>query len=291
MKWYEMKEKSAGGQRLVITWIIYKIFGEKGLYFVTFVVAFFTFILNKDIRNFSKKYFEITQSFTGLKPNSFNIFRHILSYADSLADKIIVFGGKFKTENIIFENNNKKDEMYKTINHTGTFFICSHIGNIEVLQALLLNQNSDIKVNVFLSQAQSKIFNNFLNNIKVNFPINTYNVENIGIETGIELKQNLENGEIAFIAGDRLSQNNDDQKIETELFGRKIYLPKGTFKLAQLMEAPIYFISAVKCNGKYKIYLQKEEDIKNIAQNYTKFLEKMTIIAPHQFYHFYDFFE
>lgn len=292
MKWYEIKEQSAGEKRLVLTWKIYKIFGEKGLYFIAFLVAFFTFIFSKNIRNFSKKYFRKTQNFTGLLPTPFNIFRHILSYANSLADKIIVFGGKFNTENIIFETEAGKNEIYETINKkTGAFFICSHIGNIEVMQSLLLDKNSDLKVNVFLSQAQSRIFNNFLKKIKVDFPVKTINVEDIGLETGIELKQNLEQGEIVFIAGDRLSQNNGEKIIKAELFGHKISLPKGTFKLAKLMDVPIYFISAVKNKNKYKIYFQKEEYSENIAQNYVRFLEKMTKIAPCQFYHFYDFFE
>ncbi len=292
MKWYEIKEQSAGEKRLILTWKIYKIFGEKGLYFIAFLVAFFTFIFSKNIRNFSKKYFEITQKYTGLKPNLYNIFTHILSYADSLADKIIVFSGKYGTDNIEFEDDVQKDEMFKIINDKkGAFFICSHIGNIEVLQALLLDKNTDLNVNVFLSQAQSKIFNNFLSKIMVDFPVKIFNVEDIGLETGIELKQNLDQGEIVFIAGDRLSQNNGEKTIESELFGHKILLPKGTFKLAKLMEVPIYFISAVKNKNKYKIYFQKEEYSENIAQNYVKFLEKMTKIAPCQFYHFYDFFE
>lgn len=291
MKWYEIKEQSAGEKRLLLTWKIYNILGEKGLYFVAFLVAFFTFIFNKTIRNFSKKYFQAVQNFTGIAPNSLNIFKHILSYANSLADKIIVCSGKFDTENIVFENDNQKKEMYETINKKkGAFFICSHVGNIEVLQALLLNKN-DFGVNVFLSRAQSKIFNNFLNSIKVDFPVKIYNVEDIGLETGVELKQDLEQGNIVFIAGDRLSQNYEEKVISAEIFGKKISLPKGTFKLAQLMGAPIYFISALKSKGKYKVYLKKQELDDNIIQDYITFLEKMTLVQPYQFYHFYDFFE
>lgn len=292
MKWYEVKEQSAGEKRLIITWGIYKIFGEKGLYFIAVIVAFFTFIFNKKVRNFSKKYLEVVQKYTGIKPNLFNVFKHIISYANSLADKIIVFSGNFNSQNLIFHDENQKNEMYETINRkNGAFFICSHIGNIEVLQSLWADKNSEIRANIFLSKAQSQIFNRFLNTIKVDFPMKTFLVEDIGFETGIELKDNLENGEIVFIAGDRLSQNSGEKTIESKLFERKILLPQGTFKLAQLMGVPIYFISAVKIDKKYKIYLQKVEFSENIAQDYTRFMEKMTLIAPYQFYHFYDFFE
>lgn len=291
MKWYEVKEQSVGEKRLILTWKIYKIFGAKGLYLISFWVAFFTFIFSKNIRNFSKKYFEESQNYTGIKPNLYNEFRHILSYANSLADKIIFYSGNFKADNIIFADEVKKNEMYQFISDKkGAFFICSHVGNIEVMQTLLLNKNYDFGVNIFISHKQSKIFNSFLEKIKMRFPVNTFSVEDVGIETVIELKQNLGKGDIVFIAGDRLSQNNGEKTIEAEFFNRKISLPKGTFKLAKLMNVPIYFICALKFKNKYKIYLQKEEFSENIAQNYTKFLENMVTIAPYQFYHFYDFF-
>lgn len=289
MKWYELKEQSAGHKRLLFTWLIYKLFDKYGLYFVAYVVAFFTFIFNKNIRGFSKNYFTAIEKYSGLEPSLYNIFKHINSYAISLADKIILFSGNFKTANIIFENDNDKDMMFRDINKKhGVFFICSHIGNIEILQSLI---NDDFGVNMFLSKVQSQIFNSFLEKIRIDIPVKIFNVEDIGIETGIKLKENLDNGDIVFIAGDRLSQNNNEKTIETNMFEHKISLPKGAFKLAQLMEVPIYFICAIKKQGKYKIYIQKEEFSENIAQNYTKFLEKITLVAPYQFYHFYDFFD
>ena len=112
------------------------------------------------------------------------------------------------------------------------------------------------------------------------------------MNTGIELKENLDKGGIVFIAGDRVSENNDTKNIETELFGHKILLPKGTFKLAELMDVQTYFVSAVKTGSKYKIYYEKQNNLNNkdLVRQYTQFLEKMVQISPFQFFHFYDFF-
>ena len=75
------------------------------------------------------------------------------------------------------------------------------------------------------------------------------------------------------------------------MFKQKINLPFGTFHLAKLLEVPVYFISAIKQkNDKYVIYIKKNEE-KDIAENYVKFIEDITINNPFQFYHFYDFFE
>ena len=144
-----------------------------------------------------------------------------------------------------------------------------------------------------MSNQQSRIFNDFLQTVKMDFPIKIFQVEDVELNTAIELKENLNKGDIVFIAGDRIAQNNDKKCIEQELFTRKIYLPKGTFKLAKLMKVPTYFISAVKQGNEYKVILEKQNNLeeKELAMSYVKFMERAIKLNPFQFFHFYDFFE
>lgn len=292
MKWFQVKEKSAGKKRLIVSWYLYKIFGKGILYFIGDCVSFVTFLGSSSLRKYAKKYFEITETYTGIKPNLKNIYKLIRAYAESLVDKILVFCGDFDKTNIEFENNEDEKELQNDIsNKKGVFFICNHIGNIEVLQSYML-KNLDLKINMFMSRAQSRIFNDFLNSIKIKMPVKIYMADEIGLNTGIELEESLKRGDLVFIAGDRLAEKNDKKRIESELFSHRIYLPKGTFKLAKLMNVPTYFISVVKIDKKYKILLQKQSVLKEkeVIKSYTNFLEKSIKYAPFQFFHFYDFF-
>lgn len=296
MKWFQVKEQSAGRKRLVLTWYLYKIFGKNILYVIAFLMSVFTYIFSPCIRKSSKNYLSTVQNYTGLKPSAWNVFRHILAYADSLADKILVFCGDFGTDNLLFESEEKKKQMFDDINKgEGCLFICNHIGNIEVLQSFFFNEitNPDFSINIFLSKNHSQIFNGFLNDIKKEIPVNIYPVEDLGPDTGIELKESLDKGGVVFIAGDRLARDNDDKSIEALLFGHQIHLPLGVYKLAKLMKVPTYFISALRNKGgKYKIYLEKQDNLTEeiIVKNYVDFLQKMTLLSPFQFFHFYDFF-
>ena len=295
MRWFQIKEQSAGEKRLLLSWYLYKIFGKNILYIIAFFVSFFTFIFSKKIRVYSKKYFSVIYPYANIKPGLRTQFLHINSYAQTLVDKILVYSGDFKTDAIIFENESLKEQLFSDINNNkGVFFICTHIGNIEVMQNFFLDKSTRIDngVNIFLSNKQSQIFNSFLKKIKINFPVKLFPVEEIGLHTGIELKENLDNGEVVFIAGDRLSENNDNKYIKTKLFDKNILLPEGTFKLAKLMNVPTYFVSAIKIGKKYNIYLEKQDILleKTLTDKYTKYLEKITLINPFQFFHFYDFF-
>ena len=56
--WYKINEKSAGELRLTISWYLYKIFGINILLLISFFVALVSFLANKDVRLYSKKYFQ-----------------------------------------------------------------------------------------------------------------------------------------------------------------------------------------------------------------------------------------
>ena len=294
MKWFQVKEQSAGRKRLILTWYLYKIFGKNILYVIAFLMSVITFIFAPSVRKYSEKYFSAVQDSIGLKPNVFNCFKHILAYADSLADKILVYCGEFNPENIRFEDDQIKTQLFEDIeNGDGVFFISNHVGNIEVLQSFFFSKvtNPDFRINIFLSKKQSQIFNGFLSDIKKEIPLKMVPVEDIGFETGIELKENLTNG-VVFMAGDRLAQNNDTKTIKTKIFNHDINLPLGTFKLAKLMEVPVYFISALReDDGKYNIVLEKCEDLSEsgLVEKFAGFMQNVTQKAPYQFFHFYDF--
>jgi len=303
-QWYDMQERSAGAFRLYILWIIYKYFGKSFLKFVVFFVALISFLFAGEIRRCSIKYFNIISDFSHniIKPDFLNLFKHYLSYAYSLVDNIEIFSANYNAGKIFFESEADKKELFSDFdNNRGAFFICNHLGNINAMRAFMFSnfKYSDKKVNVFMQTNQTKIFDKFINNISVKSNIKLYPVENIGADTAIEIEEKLNNGEIVFMAGDRVSANNSDSIFKLKLFNKEIKLPVGTFRFAIITGAPIYFVSCVKVNNdSYKIILKKailfgnnkKKTTQNLAQEFISFLEKNTIKYPFQFYHFYDLF-
>ena len=289
MKWYQAKEQAAGEKRLYITWLIYKMLGRKAVRIVAVIVTFFAFLGAKEARRCSKKYLEIIE----LKPSLYNQVRHFLEYSFSLVDNMEVFSGNYDTGRIIFNSGQDKIYFDEIISH-GAFLIFSHLGNINVLRALVNKYN--LPANIFIATEQSKIFNGFMKKIEINVPFTTYPVEKISIETSIEIKDKLARGELVFIAGDRTSKNSTN--TEQKLFGQKVQFPAGTFRFAKLMECPVYFICALREGDNSKVYLKKfisdvpKSELADVMQKeFVSFLEKLTPLAPFQFFHFYDLFE
>ena len=291
MKWYLLKEQAAGTKRLLLLYYIYGIFGRNAVKFLIYFITFFAFRAAKEIRKNSAKYLKII----GLEPSFKNQYRHFLEYSLSLLDRMEVFSGKFDLQRISFANENDRAMLDKDFD-SGIFFICSHLGNIDVMRALL-KKHPEKHIRVFLAKDQCKIFNNFIKSISEKTEVTTYPVEEIGLETSIETKESLNKGEFVFIAGDRTSKN--AANFQAKLFSRNVELPLGTFRFAQLMEVPVYFVCALKDEQEnYKIYLKKftnydskKTTLINMQNEYIEFLENNTRNYPFQFFHFYDMFD
>ena len=182
----------------------------------------------------------------------------------------------------------------------GIYFLCSHLGNINAMRTFFRSGEviDDIKVNLFLEANQCKIFKDFINKISSDNPITAYPVENIDVTTSIELKDKLDDGEILFIAGDRVSAHNKDAVFKHNFLGHNVSFPLGAFKFALILGAPVYFIvCTAEKGGKYKIHWKKfefegrrKEKLQQLEKQYVEFLEDLTKKYPLQFYHFYDFF-
>ena len=306
MKWFQVKEKSAGKYRLILTYHLYKLFGIKAVKAIAFMMGTVSFLLNSDLRNYSKKILSTIYDYskTSPKPTLLNQFKHILSYAYYLADKLKIFCGDFNYNNLIFNSEEDKQILCDYFeNKKGIFFITTHLGNVEVLRSFLTGKNryTGNKINVFLNFSQTKIFNGFMKNIGEEVPVKVLPVEDIDITTSIKLKESVDNGEFVFMAGDRLSSDNENASFEVTLFNKKVKFPIGTFKVAQLMECKIYFVIAIKTGeDEYNVYLKNAEfdkslkskkAIQKMQQELADFLQEKTLLAPLQFYHFYDIFE
>ena len=296
MKWHEVKEQAAGEKRLLLLWYIYKILGKNIVKFIVFFVTFFALLGAKKIKESSKKYLKII----GQKDSFFNVYKHCLSYSFALVDRMEIFSDNFSPNKIEFANEESRAQLFDDLaKEKGMFFICNHIGNIDVMRALMLSnaKNNCKGVCVFLAKEQCKIFNSFIAKITTEQPILLYPVEDIDINTSIEIKEKLDNNFVVFMAGDRTSKNSIN--FETDFLNHKVDFPLGTFKFAQMMEVPTYFISAIKGKkDKYKLQVKKfypeekkKETLEKMKEEFVIFTEKMAKLAPFQFYHFYDMFK
>ena len=288
-KWFQLSEEGAGKLRLQALKFMFDKFGEFPVRIIAFFVVLSVFLQAKDRRNASLKFFKIINK----KHLLLSAFRQFLNYGNSLVDKFLSVMGKLDPQKFELP----EEDIFKS-----AFFITTHVGNVEIMRSLfqLKNKFESKRVNIFLQANACKIFNDFLKTLELHIPeIEAFPVEEISPHTSIEISDRLQNGEIVFMAGDRISAQNENIAYEAEFLNHKVKFPLGTLKFALMLNVPVYFIVCVKDRKKYKIFVEKfvsdkqkrTEKLEDLKLQYVNFLEKYTLMYPEQFFNFYDMWE
>ena len=173
----------------------------------------------------------------------------------------------------------------------GCFILSTHVGCIEVLPALRQTEGTagpTPKVNAFQQLGHNPLFTEFFLKYLDPRQLTLHAVENVGVETAVEMKAAIDRGEIVLMAADRLSAGSN-AVLKHKFFGRDCRWPKGVFRFARLMECPVYAVAAVNTGwNEYEVVAERLEG--DLLDGYTAFLERIALSHPHQWYHFFPFF-
>lgn len=294
--WYQIKEQSAGKYRLELLWWIYKICGLRFLKIILYPIVAVISIFARTARQYSKQYRQILNEYQqnhNLKQSKFSSVSHIYAFATAAVDKMSASCDKKRKIKFSVHKNADWDKFNEYLkSNTGVFLVCSHLGNIEALSAFPAGQ--DKKMHAFMQISQTGTFHQFMmrHNVATNTTI--YPTEDIGIEIAGKMYDNLQNGDLVMMAGDRTSPNSPTRFETVSFLGRECAFPIGTFKFARTQSHPIFAICLMNISHeRYAIYMHqiKSQTIKEMIDEYARFLEKLVILYPKQWFNFFNFFE
>ncbi len=303
--WYHKKEK-AGLFLLKVTLYMVIYLPAFILKFITFFVALFYYITNKDERNNILLYRKKLQSYFNNEINDKLIatssFSNFYAFSESICDKIAVWKGKIKYDDLVFNNEEYlHDELSfgYSENKKGQILLVSHFGNIEIFRAIS-RHIKETKIAILVYQKNSQVFANIINEIS-HTDLKAFDVSDLSIDKMLELSELLNNGCHIGIMADRVSVN-DKKNIKINFLGSECFFPTGAFILAGLLKCNVTTIWCEKINGKYHIDIEKiadniklsrnkETSVKPYVEKYVAILEKHIKNNPTQWFNFYNFWQ
>ena len=272
--WHRQKEQSAGRFRILLMWYIYKFLGKNVAKILFLPGYLFIYPFCRPARAALREFYDVL----GIKGNS---FKHILNFAWSMLDK---------TDACALCKDPPRMSVVgdKGWMKGGCFLLSTHLGCIEVLPALGRKMPHAPRVNAFQQMRHNAIFTNLFAQWMNPKQFCLHAVEDIGVETAVEMQQAIERSEIVLMAADRLSAGSRSV-LHHEFLGRDCLWPKGVFRFAKMMEAQVYAIIAVK-TGWNKYEVKAERMGEDLLGDYVRFLSVNIRQYPYQWYQFYDFF-
>jgi predicted LPLAT superfamily acyltransferase len=310
--WSEEKEQAAGYWQVKLILIIFKVCPVIIMRLIAFPVAFFYYIFSKRARYNSRLFLTRVAACCAAegKPFSLRIYRHILAFSLSLIEKVESWGGKVDLSHIHFQDDDIGDLRERLNRGEGAVMLCSHLGNTELLRALVsFNRTGisrEVPVNIIIDENVTASFSRMLRELNPSAGFRMIGVNDIGPDTIILLQERLAAGELVTIAGDRTSANTRNKFFSIPFLHEKAPFTYGAFFMTALLDAPTYFVFGlrqkdVSLSSQYDMHVHKspvsfdcsrterEARIEALARLFAGWLEYYCKQHPLQWYNFYDF--
>jgi predicted LPLAT superfamily acyltransferase len=303
LHWAELSERG-GVFGMQLLFAIYRGFGRFAFATMLYPVSAYFYVTASHARHASSDYLRAVRArlaeIGGRVPTRLNPFFHMLTFGHAMLDKVAMWADALPADAIAFEDVAQLEHF--RAGGRAVLFIGSHLGNLEALRAFG-DRVQGMKVNALVFTRHSPKFNRVMAAASPRTFERLIQVDSLGPETVIALRERLADGEHVAIVADRVSVQHKERSIAVPFLGRAAPFPVGPFVLASLLECPVYLVFCLKIDGRYRVFLEPFADpfvlpradrrrvLETAIARYAARLEAHCLLAPTQWFNFFDFWE
>jgi predicted LPLAT superfamily acyltransferase len=298
--WSRLAERgSLWGLRLVAGTA--RLIGRQAARIVVLPAVAWFFLTGGDARRASRAYLA-RLGMESTPPTTWNVWRHMLAFADSSLDKLAAWRGEVADTAVEFHGAEEFARLARE--KRGALFIGSHLGNLEMIRALAVTREI-AKITAVVYTDHARRFAATLSGANARFADNLFEVRDFGPQTAIQLKERVDRGEILVIVGDRTPPADNGRRAHASFLGHEAPFPQGPVVLGYLLGCPVYLFFCLKDEqrqgSRYRIFLEpfaekielphreRKAAIDAYVAQYARRLEWYCREAPLQWFNFFDF--
>lgn len=232
-----------------------------------------------------------------LRADWWGIYRHLYSFALSMAEKHAAWTGAFAGSTSIYQDGLEISRQVEK-REQGVVLLASHLGNFDISIAFGAF-DTDRRFRVLIDHEGMRRFNQLRFSNMQHERIIFHDADDVGPETAVELRQAVADGDIVVVAADRLGDRTDDA-VNVKLLDGTTPLPIGPWVVAHLLACPVFAVFACRQDGGYRLIpfsvcdrvelgdrAGRREAIRGYAQRFSDCMEQVMLRYPEQWYNFY----
>jgi predicted LPLAT superfamily acyltransferase len=298
--WAQINEATFTVGMRFLFWIC-RVFGRWPFRVVLYPVVAWYMLVKPVARSASAGYLQRLAEFdatTGLKPGPWMVLRHLASFAESILDKMLLWGGLFDVnETVLYGQRHLNDRIAE---RCGGLLICAHLGNLELCR-VLSRQHPGLKLTVLVHTKHAQAFNQLLAQLDPESQLNLMQVTEMTPATAVLLSEKVQQGEFVVIAGDRIPVSPNPRVVTVPFLGQPAPFPVGPYVLASLLQCPVYLLFSVRRGHAAEVHFEllresvhlprkgRDRMLTELATDYAARLQHFCLLAPLQWFNFYDF--
>lgn len=262
-------------------------------------VMLWYFLTHGTARRASQSYLQRLYPHLGQRPLTrwWLSYRHFLAFGDALMDKVAAWSGDIADECLTGAGIERFSAAID--GGRGGLILVAHHGNLDVVNALA-KRHPGLELTVMMHTRNARKFNALLERVTGCPRPHVLEVSEITPATAQVLAECIHAGGYVVIAADRLSLSEGRTQC-LDFLGDRAGFPEGPFRLAALLRCPLYTLSCVRENDRFRIDFeaiddsrdlprrQREPWIANAMQRHADHLAERVRRHPLQWFNFYPF--
>ena len=291
--WLQQQERSNLAILKLMVWISLT-FGRRAGRVVLYGIAAYYVLFAPRARRYSRAYLNRA---LGRWSGWADGFRHVLSFASTIHDRIYLLNDRFDLFDIEIVG---AEALHAALaKQPGALLIGAHLGSFEVLRAVGRGQ-AGLKVAMLMYEENARKINATLAAIN---PAASEDIIPLGrIDSLLQANEKLAQGYLVGMLADR--GIGDDATVDCEFLGKKAAFPLGPFRTAAMLRRPVFFMTGLYLGGnRYRIHFEPLADftatprgerdaaIHTAMQAYADRLTHYCRSAPYNWFNFFDFWQ
>ncbi|MDM5056440.1 glycosyltransferase family 2 protein [Aeromonas dhakensis] len=283
----------------------YRLLGRRGFSLLLYPVIGYFWLTGRAQREASRAYLARLETFANaqgvaLPTEPRSSFRHFLRFGEAALDKLAGWRGDITEQQVELVGA----EHYQTAINSGkgVLLLGSHLGDLELCRALG-SRKQGLRINALVFTRHAARFNALLKQINPDSHLNLIQVQELGADTAILLKEKLEQGEWVVIVGDRTSVTREKRVIWADFLGAPAPFPLGPFVLSSVLGCPVYLMFGLKEQGRFRVHFEpfadgqplprqgRQQILASRVQAYADRLQHHCLRAPLDWFNFFDFWQ
>ncbi|HEA3086407.1 TPA: glycosyltransferase family 2 protein [Aeromonas dhakensis] len=283
----------------------YRLLGRRGFSLLLYPVIGYFWLTGRAQREASRAYLARLEAFANaqgvaLPAEPRSSFRHFLRFGEAALDKLAGWRGDITEQQVELVG---AEHYQAAINSgKGVLLLGSHLGDLELCRALG-SRKQGLRINALVFTRHAARFNALLKQINPDSHLNLIQVQELGADTAILLKEKLEQGEWVVIVGDRTSVTREKRVIWADFLGAPAPFPLGPFVLSSVLGCSVYLMFGLKEQGRFRVHFEpfadgqplprqgRQQILASRVQAYADRLQHHCLRAPLDWFNFFDFWQ
>jgi predicted LPLAT superfamily acyltransferase len=235
----------------------------------------------------------------GAEPGARHWLRHLMSFAETLLDKLLATSGRYAFANVRLEGQEEVEALLAQ--GRGALLVTAHVGCLELCQALATRM-AGLRLTVLVHTRHAQRFNAILRRLNPGQRVELLQVTDVNAATAVELERRVRDGEFVAIAGDRVPVDGG-RTVTVPFLGAPAAFPVGAYVLASLLACPLLMLGCVREGAGHVVRFEllaeqvqlpragREQALQHWGLLFAQRLEALLVRAPYDWFNFFQFWD